>query len=71
MADLETKIRRALSLVREAIRAIEADPEVVREAVKRIKETAGSPLMIPAENPDVILRQIERILASALDRMEG
>lgn len=70
MADLETKIRRTLALVREAIRAVETDPGVFREAVKRAREATASPLMIPAENPDVALRQIERVLARALEHLE-
>lgn len=70
MADIETKIRRTLRLVREAIRAVEADPAVFREAVRRVRETAANPLLIPADDPEIVLRQIERVLASALAALE-
>jgi CO dehydrogenase/acetyl-CoA synthase gamma subunit (corrinoid Fe-S protein) len=69
MAEIETRIRSSLRLVREAIRAVEADPELFREAVERIEKANGAPLAIPAEKPDAILREIERILANALDRL--
>jgi hypothetical protein len=70
MDDLEAKIRRTLGLVRDAIRALEADPDVLREAVECLEKTNGSPLAIPGDKPDVILREIERLLASALERLE-
>lgn len=70
MADIETRIRRTLRLVRDATRAVEADPEVFREAVRRVEMTNGGPLAIPADGPDVILREIERVLSSALERLE-
>jgi hypothetical protein len=71
VADIEMKIRRTLALVREALRAFEADPEVFREAVKRAERVAGSALAIPQDKPDVILREIERILSDALERLQG
>lgn len=37
-----------------------------REAVRRVRETAANPLVIPAENPDVVLRQMERVPARVL-----
>ena len=59
--DLDAKIRRTLGLVRDAIRAVEADSGVFREA-------NGA---IPRDKPDVIVREIERILVNALERLEG
>ena len=71
MADIETRIRRTLAFVRDAIRAVEADPEVFREAVERVEKANGSQLVIPKDKPDMILRQIERVLSSALERLGG
>lgn len=71
MADIETRIARTLQLVREAIRAVEADPEVFRQAVERVEKANGGRLAIPADKPDVILREIERILSSALERLQA
>lgn len=71
MADMESKIRRTLVLVREALGALEADPELFGEAVKRAAAAARRPMVVPAEHPEVTLRRIERVLAGALKRLEG
>jgi len=54
-----------------AIRAIEADTEAFRGIIERAEREVETPLAIPADAPDVILRRIERILANALRRLEG
>lgn len=71
MADIETRIRESLRLVRVAIRAVETDTEVFREVIERAEREVQTPLAIPAETPDVMLRKIERVLANALKRLEG
>ena len=53
--------------LREAIRAIDADPAVFREAVERVEKANRSGLEIPKEKPDATLREIERLLAHALE----
>lgn len=71
MADIEMRIRESLRLVRVAIRAVETDTEVFREVIESAEREVASPLAIPADTPDVILRKIERVLANALKRLEG
>ena len=70
MADVETKIRRTLTLVREAIKAIEADPGTFNDAVRRLEADANRDLMIPKDRPEAALKEIERILANALERLD-
>lgn len=71
VANLKGRVSCTLRLVREAIRVLEADPEMFRGAIERIETANESPLAIPSDKPDVILREIERVLASALERLEG
>jgi hypothetical protein len=71
-ADIETRIADTLRVVREAIRTVEADPDLFRDvAARTAEETSGSALAPTAETPDVALRKIELILSSALDHLEG
>jgi len=70
MADIKTRIRSTLQLVREAIRAVDADPEF-REAIERVEKADDGPLALPADRPEVILGQIERTLSRALERLDG
>jgi hypothetical protein len=70
MADVETKIKRTLAPVREAIKAIEADAETFNEAVRRLEAHANRSFEIPADRPEAALKEIERILANALERLD-
>jgi hypothetical protein len=71
-ADIETRIADTLRVVREAIRTVEADPDLFRDVADRTaEETSGSALAPPAETPDVALRKIERILSSTLDCLQS
>lgn len=71
MADIETRIRESLRVVRVAIRAVETDTEGFREVIERVEREFEGPLGIPADTLDVILRKIERLLANALKRLEA
>jgi hypothetical protein len=72
-ADIETRIADTLRVVREAIRTVEADPDLFRNVAARTAEetSGGSALAPPAETPDVALRKIERILSSTLDCLQS
>jgi len=71
VVDLESKIRLTLALTRRAISALEADPQVFHESVEHVRGALVSSLEVPADNPDVRLREIEHILAQALARLQS